>query len=201
MHQLVLASQSPRRSELLTQAGYKFTVDSLKVSELFDKNLNLEAALMAVAGRKASVLAGSGKYLKGQGFLILGADTIVVLDGQVLGKPNNARHAEEILGLLSGKTHSVMTGITVFDVDLGRSVSAFDQTKVRFHDLTDQQIKAYVATGEPLDKAGAYGIQGGAQIFVAERIGSWSNVVGLPLELWETMVQKNGWNIARTTSS
>jgi septum formation protein len=193
MHQLILASQSPRRLELLQSIGIRCQVDSVKVSEIFDENLNLEAAVQDVARRKAEALVGARKYPKGKRILVLGADTVVVLDGRVLGKPVDAAEATEFLRLLSGKTHSVMSGVCLIDVDLDFSWTGLDSTSVRFRELTGSEMDDYVRSGEPMDKAGAYAIQGGARDFVAEYRGSWSNVVGLPLELLQKTFTERGW--------
>ncbi|MGE0761958.1 MAG: nucleoside triphosphate pyrophosphatase [Bdellovibrionales bacterium] len=197
MHQLILASQSPRRFELLQKAGFRFTVDTVKVSEIIDKNLNLEAAIERVAWDKAQALVQARKFLKGHGFLILSADTVVALGEMVLGKPKDPTEAERFLRSLAGAEHRVITAICVYEIDTDAVWTAHDTTWVQFHPLTDQQIHDYVRSGEPLDRAGAYAIQGGAATFVKARRGSWSNVVGLPMELFERMVKQHGWQLAR----
>ncbi len=200
MHQLILASQSPRRRELLEKEGFLFAVDTLKVSELINKNLNLETAIATVAQDKAKALVETGKYPKGRGILILSADTVVVLGEDVLGKPADAEQAKEFLRRLSGAEHRVISGICVYDVDSCRYFLEADTTFVRFKSLTESEISEYVESGEPLDRAGAYAIQGGGASFVEERRGSWSNVVGLPLELFERMIVQHGWKLARRKS-
>lgn len=197
MHQLILASQSPRRRELLEKEGFLFTVDTLKVSELIDKNLNLEDAIATVAQDKAKALVSTGKYPKGQGYLILAADTVVVLGDEVLGKPVDASQAKEFLRRLSSMKHRVISGVCVYDVDSCRYFLATDTTLVEFRRLSESEISEYVASGEPLDKAGAYGIQGEGRKFVEKWTGSLSNVVGLPMEVFERMISQNGWKLSR----
>lgn len=197
MHQLILASQSPRRLELLKSLGIKTTVDIVKVSEIIDENLNLEAAIGKIAEDKGLALVRARKFPKGQGILVLSADTVVVLDNKVLGKPKDAVQASEFLRRLSGVEHRVISGISVYEIDSDKIWTRSDTTYIQFFPLTEQQITDYIATGEAFDKAGAYGIQGAAQTFVRERRGSWSNVVGLPLEIFEQMVKEHGWQLAR----
>ena len=197
MQQLILASQSPRRLELLQTLGIGCTVDTVKVSEIIDKNLNLEAAIAKLATDKGQALVNSRNYMKGHGILVLSADTVVVLGQEILGKPKDALQASDFLHRLSGVEHRVISGICIHEIDRGQIWTATDTTFVRFHPLTEQQIHDYVASGEPFDKAGAYGIQGAAKSFVSERRGSWSNVVGLPLELFEKMVTEHGWQLSR----
>lgn len=199
MHQLILASQSPRRSELLRSAGFDFKVDTVKVSETIDENLNLTAAIEAVAREKAKALIQLRKYPKGQGILVLAADTVVVLADRVLGKPKDNPEAAEILRLLSGREHRVITGLCVFEIDTGKIWTCSDTTYIQFRQLTDDEIQDYVMSGEPMDKAGAYGIQGRAGKFVDQIRGSFSNVVGLPMELLERIIGEHGWNIPRST--
>lgn len=201
MHQLVLASQSPRREQLLREAGFFCQVNPVQVSEIIDKNLNLADALKALARKKAQALVDSGKLLKGKGFLVVGADTVVVLENQVLGKPKDYDEAQRMLAQLSDREHSVITALAVLDLDRGRSVEDFDTTKIRFRKLETDEIAAYVKSGEPMDKAGSYALQGAAAQFVIDRRGSWSNVVGFPLELFERMIGENGWQLARNQRS
>lgn len=200
MHQLILASESPRRSELLRSAGFSFKVDTVKVSETIDENLTLDEAIKGIASAKAKALVEARKYSKGQQILVLAADTVVVLADRVLGKPKDVPEATVFLRQLSGKEHRVITGLCVFEIDSGQAWAASDTTFIRFRQLTAEQIRDYVASGEPMDKAGAYGIQGAARDFVLSIRGSWSNVVGLPLELLERIIQNHGWNIPRVAS-
>jgi septum formation protein len=197
MMKLVLASQSPRRSELLLEAGFEFIVSLVKVSEIFDENLNPENVASHLATVKARACLDQHKHLDSPGFLILGADTIVVSGGQILGKPENPQEAVQFLRQLSGKTHRVMTGLALLKSSSAEAWSGTEVTEVEFRKLSPAEIDAYVATGEPMDKAGAYGIQGGAQKFVSSISGSWSNVVGLPLERLEKVLAEKGWTVGR----
>ena len=200
MKRLILASQSPRRKDLLEAAGYEFLVIPVKISETLDKNLNLDAQIQDLAKRKSEALADSGNLLKDKGFLLISADTVVVLGDEVLGKPANPRDAEEYLAKLSGQTHQVKTGVCFYDLDQDRAVTGIDTSHVTFFSLPMNAIREYVATGESLDKAGAYGIQGEARKFVREIQGSYSNVMGLPLELVERMMRENEWDVHRRKS-
>ncbi|KLU59564.1 septum formation protein Maf [Peptococcaceae bacterium CEB3] len=178
---LILASSSPRRRKLLRDWGYEFKVISPPVKEELPAGTPPETGVRILAERKAE--AGLVRWLKDGGRyedVILAADTMVVLAGQTLGKPAGAEEAAAMLLRLSGKEHSVLTGVAVRDG--ARLESGWVETRVRFRDLSAGEIAAYVGTGEPLDKAGAYGIQGAAGAFVREFAGSLSNVIGLPME-------------------
>ena len=126
---------------------------------------------------------------------------MVILDEVALGKPQNFVEAEKFLRLLSGRSHRVITALGLAPTDHGRGADHVEETVVTFHALTDEDIRKYVATGEPMDKAGAYGIQGAASKFVSRVDGSWSNVVGLPVEALEELLKRNGWNINRKKSN
>jgi septum formation protein len=196
-YELLLVSQSPRRRELLSAAGYFFRADSVKVSELIDKNVNLSTAIQQVAETKAQAYLEQHKSLKGQPILILSADTVVALGAQVLGKPENQTEACRFLQQLSGVEHSVITGITIFNLATGEQFAGYDESKVKFKNLTAKEITEYVATGEPMDKAGAYAIQGEGRKLVANFSGSWSNIVGLPMELLERVLREKNWQVPR----
>jgi septum formation protein len=169
--ELVLASQSPRRSELLRSAGIPFRVQAAHIDETPRLGEPPVAYVRRLAQEKAQAVEGE---------LVLGADTVVVIDNQILGKPTDAEDAARMLGLLSGRDHEVITGICL----RGRETHiAHEITSVRFSHLTQGEIGAYVATGEPMDKAGAYAIQGLASKFIERIEGSYSNVVGLPVAL------------------
>lgn len=197
MYELLLVSQSPRRRELLSEAGYFFRVDTVKVSEIIDENLNLADAIMQVARQKAEAYLDAHKHLKSQKILILSADTVVVFGAQILGKPRNATEACQFLRQLSGEEHSVITGIYLLNMATGEHFAGTEESRVRFRDLTDDEIAAYVATGEPMDKAGAYAIQGEGGKLVAKFDGSWSNIVGLPMELLERVLRDKNWQVKR----
>ena len=171
--QLVLASQSPRRKELLGLFCIPFTVRVADIDETMDPNQPPYEEVARVSRRKAEAVGWNA------GEVVIAADTIVVCDGEVLGKPKDEADACRMLRLLSGRAHQVMTGLTVcYD---GGCQSCTEVTDIHFRTLTEAEIQNYVNSGEPMDKAGAYGIQGGAALF-AERIeGDYFNVVGLPV--------------------
>lgn len=125
---------------------------------------------------------------------MLGADTVVVLDGRLLGKPENEESARRMLGLLSGKWHAVMTGVALYDIESRREVADYDKTLVRFAQMSEPEIDWYVSTGEPMDKAGAYGIQGHGGLFVEEIAGNYYNVVGLPIPLVYRLARRLGYS-------
>ena len=195
--EIALASQSPRRRELLETAGFGFHLFPVKVSEIFDENLNPAEVVSHLATLKARSAIEQNKPLKSRGYLLLTADTLVFYEGTPLGKPKNRDEAMRFLRLLSAKTHSVMSGICLWETGSTNFYTGVEETLVEFHPLTEGEIAAYVATGDPLDKAGAYGIQGQASKFVSSYKGSKSNVVGLPMELLERAIKENGWNVRR----
>ncbi|MDD3165087.1 MAG: Maf family protein [Oscillospiraceae bacterium] len=170
---IILASASPRRRELLTQMGVSFTVQAADVDETMDKSLPPEQAVARISARKASAIACAPDDV------VIAADTIVCIDGQMLGKPQTPEQAMDMLGRLQGRAHTVMTGLTV---RCGAQVLTETAcTRVTFRPCTEQELLRYIATGEPMDKAGAYGIQGRAAAFIAGIEGDYYNVVGLPL--------------------
>ena len=171
---LVLASQSPRRRDLLDAAGIACDVRAVDVDERRHAGETPDVFAERLAREKAS--AGARLF---PDRTVLGADTIVVVDDEVLGKPRDAADAVRMLALLSGRSHEVLTGVAI--AHAGRVHSAVDRTRVWFSVLSDTEIEAYVASGEPLDKAGAYAIQGLASRFIPRIDGSYANVVGLPV--------------------
>jgi len=173
--QILLASQSPRRAELLAQIGVRFEVISVDVPELLTAGESPSEFVQRLAVEKAR----AGWQVSEQSLPVLGADTIVVLGDDILGKPVFKGDAEAMLALLSGQTHSVMTAVAVVDGD--RTLQRLSISKVSFRDTTEAERLAYVATGEPADKAGAYAIQGQAAVFIEKLEGSYSGVMGLPL--------------------
>jgi septum formation protein len=173
---IVLASGSPRRRELLAALDLPFTVITSGVDEEIDGEPDPGEMVIHLAERKARAVAAT--LTKG---LVIGADTTVVIEGEVLNKPVDDADARRMLRLLRGRTHEVWTGVVVIDARGGRTERAAVRSLVRMRAYTDAEIEAYVATGEPLDKAGAYAIQGGAGVFVAGIEGCYANVVGLPL--------------------
>ena len=187
---LVLASASPRRRELLQNAGIPFIIQASKIAEL---PLEGEAP-QACAERLAREKALDVFRQRPQDF-VLGADTIVIVDGQILGKPRDAADAACMLRLLSGRTHQVTTGVCLIAPDR-KGRSSFEETRsettlVTMSELNDDDIESYIATGEPLDKAGAYAIQGIASRWISRIEGDYFNVVGLPVSLVYQMLREN----------
>ena len=183
---IILASQSPRRQELLKLLGLEFTVHTADIDEHMDPSLPPEQEVARVSAEKARAVAKDCA----EEDIIISADTIVVIDGQILGKPKSEADAIRMLNLLSGRRHEVMTGLTVLSG--GQSQTRVVRTGIEFRRLTDREIDAYVATGEPMDKAGAYGIQGRGAVLVEKINGCYNNVVGLPLSLLYLMMQRLG---------
>ncbi len=175
---LILASASPRRADLLAQAGIPFEVIVPLVSEKVEGYASPEERVHLVAEKKVIDVAGNLR----NGFVVA-ADTVVYVGGRMLGKPVDRREAFEMLRFLAGRQHEVLTGLVICDAATQRRENGVEKTFVWMKNLTDRQISAYVATGEPLDKAGAYGIQGKAALFIEKIYGCYSNVVGLPLGL------------------
>ncbi|WP_430461370.1 Maf family protein [Thalassolituus sp. LLYu03] len=186
---MILASSSPRRRELLQQIGVRFSTATADIDETPQAGEKPAAYVARLALEKALAVAGLNA-LQPADTVYLGSDTTVVCDGEILGKPDDAAHACRILASLSGRTHQVMTAIAL--VQGGRSKVQTVVTQVTFCALSREQIQAYVATGEPADKAGAYGIQGKGAVLVAGIEGSYSNVVGLPLTETAALLQEFG---------
>jgi septum formation protein len=191
---LVLASASPRRRELLTQAGYIFEVHPADIAEDLHAGEDPIAYVTRLAREKAQAVFGELAENRGHAgdapLLVLGADTTVTVDNQILGKPENATDAARMLRLLSGRTHRVITGValvTAEAVDVAAEVTA-----VRFFTLSDEEIADYIVTGEPMDKAGAYAIQGRAARWIPRIEGCYFNVVGLPLALVSALLEAHG---------
>ena len=190
MH-IILASASPRRRELLRQIGIDFTIDPADVDERVLPGESPEAYAVRVALDKARIAAqraGTG--------VVIAADTIVVLDNAILGKPSDDEDAERMLMMLSGRTHQVITGIAIMDPAAGKTLTRTSTTNVRFRELSPDEIRWYVRTGEPLDKAGAYGIQEKGSLFISRIEGCYFNVVGLPLSLLGEMLLEFGINLS-----
>ena len=170
---LILASQSPRRRELLGLTGLDFVVRVADIDETMDETGAPAEEVARVSRMKALAVEREADDV------VIAADTIVVCEGKVLGKPKDAEDAFRMLSLLSGRNHQVMTGMTVLQGD--EVVTHTEVTKIRFRNLLSEEIRAYIATGEPMDKAGAYGIQGGAALFCTRMEGDYYNVMGLPV--------------------
>lgn len=178
MREILLASASPRRSELLTQAGIAFKVQPSQAEE------KITAEEPGQAVEELSLLKCRDIFEKsGNDVLVIGADTVVVAQGQILGKPASAQEAVFMLEMLQGKSHEVYTGVTVMvrEKNQERTCTFHEKTEVAFYPMTEEEIRSYVSTGEPMDKAGAYGIQGKSAVFIKGIQGDYNNVVGLPL--------------------
>ena len=172
---IVLASQSPRRQELLTQIGLTYRIHAVDIDEHIERPLPPGELVQAISREKAAACAA----LEGPEPLIIAADTVVALGHTILGKPHSEEEAAKMLRLLSGATHQVHTGFTLRRGD--QVETGVCMTPVTFRDLSDAEISAYIATGEPMDKAGAYGIQGIGSLFVSDIQGDYFNVMGLPV--------------------
>jgi len=184
--QVILASASPRRLALLQQIGIEAKVCPADFDEVSGSAVQAEDVVLANAIGKCKAVV----KIKGDSLPVIAADTVVVAEGVILGKPKNEEDAIEMLKQLSGKTHKVMTGIAVSYA--GEMLAEVCETEVVFRELTDEEIKKYVATGEPLDKAGAYGIQGMGAVLVEKINGCYNNVVGLPLTRLQLILAKLG---------
>jgi len=187
---LVLASASPRRAELLRAAGIPFEVVTADVDERQLDGEDADTYVRRLAAAKAARVAGARS-----GRAVLGADTTVVIDGEVLGKPRDTADAAAMLSRLSGRSHLVLTGVCLIGPDGGQE-TAVASTQVEFRPLAGDEIDRYVASGEPMDKAGAYAIQGGAGGFVTRLDGDYDNVVGLPVGLIQAMCRARGIQVS-----
>lgn len=180
---IILASGSPRRKELLEQLGIEFEIRVSDCDEHVAADSPEELVLKLSEAKSRSVAAETGP-----GYIVIGADTVVVYDGEILGKPADSQDAVKALKKLRGHTHSVYTGVTLTDTDTGASRSFYEKTDVTMFDVSDKDICHYVETGEPLDKAGSYGIQGRGAFLVSSISGDYYNVVGLPVaRLWQEL--------------
>ena len=180
--QLILASASPRRKELLSLFGVPFVIRVADIDETMDSEKLPFDEVGRVSRAKAMAVAAAAEDV------VIAADTIVVCEGRVLGKPKTEAEAEAMLSLLSGRDHQVMTGVTVRRG--GKCETFTEVTDLHFRELSSKEITRYVASGEPMDKAGAYGIQGGAALFCEKMNGDYYNVMGLPVcRLWQTLIR------------
>ena len=177
---VILASQSPRRKELLGLFHIPFVVRVADIDETMDETLPAYDEVARVSRLKALAVDRRAEDI------VIAADTIVVCQGNVLGKPRDEADAKKMLQLLSGRDHQVMTGMTVLKGSLCRTVT--EVTDIHFRPLSENEIDAYIATKEPMDKAGSYGIQGGAALFAEKMVGDYYNVMGLPVcRLWQLL--------------
>lgn len=191
MSQIILASASPRRKELLEQMGLEFEICPAKGEEVITKTVPQEV-VMELSEQKAKEVASmvavfqknNEELVTPSDLLVIGADTVVAYDGKILGKPKDEEDAKRMLRMLAGHTHSVYTGVTLLLMNAdGRSgeLNFYEKTDVGMHPMTEKEIKRYVASKEPMDKAGAYGIQGKCAIYIEKISGDYNNVVGLPI--------------------
>ncbi len=177
MSRIILASASPRRKELLEQIGIVFEIQPAKGEETITA-VAPDEVVRELACQKASEIFDRVK----EPAVVIGADTIVAMDRQILGKPENEEDAFRMLRLLQGNTHSVYTGVCVMSKGVPeKKITFYEQTKVTMFPMSEREIRDYVASGEPMDKAGAYGIQGSCAAFIKEIHGDYNNVVGLPI--------------------
>lgn len=184
---IILASASPRRREILKMTGLKFSIEPGDYEE--DMDLALEPRQLArfLSAEKARAVA-----VEYADALVIAADTFIVFKGSLLGKPHTREEARRMLDLLNGRAHSVITGFTIIDTRTGKKLSRSVETRVYFRKLTEEEIEAYIETGEPLDKAGAYAIQGIGALIVKEIEGDYFNVMGLPLSSLAEALKKFG---------
>jgi septum formation protein len=191
---LILASKSPRRAEILRAVGWPFEAVAANIDETRALDEDAVSYVKRLAHTKAATVAE-----RVPGRLILGADTIVVVDGEILGQPGDAEDARRMLNLLNGKWHEVLTGVALINDQAEgdpRVVVDHAVTRVRFGQMSEEEIDWYVATHEPLDKAGAYAIQGHAALFIEEVQGDYFNIVGLPIRLVYELLNKTNLTVA-----
>ncbi len=195
---LILASSSPRRAEVLRNAGFVFEIRPADVDETRLPREAAEDYVRRVAQAKAHAIADIARA-GGERAVVIAADTTVVAEGQILGKPKDAEDALRMLRLFSGKTHEVLTALSVISIPDGKEALHVEKTRVQFLKMSDEEIENYIQTGEPFDKAGAYGIQGIAGRFATRIDGCYFNVLGLPLSRLWTTLQALGWKEDGTT--
>jgi septum formation protein len=192
---LVLASQSPRRRELLERAGFSFTVSPSQISEILDENLNLTARIEDLAVRKAEAWVASRKPSELKDILVLSADTVVALGDTILGKPVDEAENLSFLRQMSGREHVVITAVCLVKAESGELAVGHGLSRIHFRQLTDEEMRAYVESHDGLDKAGGYGIQGEAGKFIERLDGDFDNVMGLPIAVVNRMLAAKGWDV------
>ena len=190
MKTIILASASPRRRELLEKIGLRFKVEPSNYEEDIHSRLEPHKLAQKVSLEKAEAVASKHKNT-----IVIAADTFVVFGGQILGKPHTEKEAREMLEAISGKSHSVITGFSIIDTCKNKALSKSVETKIYIRRLTSAEIDAYVKSKEPLDKAGAYAIQGLGAVFVEKIEGDYFNVIGLPLSALTEALKEFGINI------
>ncbi len=192
-YRIILASASPRRKELLEQVGAEFEIIPAVGEEIITDS-SPQQAVLDLAAQKAAEVAAKVR----EDAIILGADTVVAFGDKILGKPKDEADAKQMLSLLSGKTHSVYTGVSIVVRQSGesQSYSFYEETEVTMYPLSEQQILSYIRTKEPMDKAGSYGIQGKGAVFIEKIQGDYNNVVGLPIaRVFRTLEEVCGFSV------
>lgn len=189
---IILASSSPRRQELLRELGLSFDIRASGADETVEPGMAPAAIVESLAVRKAAHVRDELREEGRREGLVIGSDTIVVLDGQVLGKPEDAADACRMLTMLQGRTHQVYTGVAVLDLASERRMAEHSVSRVTFRTMSDEEIRAYVKTGEPLDKAGSYGVQSVGAVFIEKIEGDFYSIMGLPLNLLYQMLLSCG---------
>jgi septum formation protein len=189
---LILASSSPRRAEVLRDAGFVFEIRPADVDETRQPHEAAEDYVRRVARAKAHAIAEPARAA-GERAMVIAADTIVLAERQILGKPKDAEDARRMLRLFSGKIHEVLTALCVINIPAAKEAFHLEKTRVEFLKMSDEEIENYIQTGEPFDKAGAYGMQGIAGRFATRIEGCYFNVLGLPLSRLWTTLQALGW--------
>lgn len=191
MKRIILASQSPRRRELLTQIGLKFEVIPSTVEEVITSANPVEVVQELAQQKARDVAEVAGREMAKDSLLVIGADTIVVYEGKILGKPEDKEDAVRMLTMLQGKEHSVYTGVALLSGE--QEIVYAEETRVQMCPMTPEEILWYVNTGEPMDKAGAYGIQGLCARFIRQIQGDYNNVVGLPVgRIYQELKKEEG---------
>ena len=198
MSQLVLASQSPRRTQLLEKAGFSFTSIPISTSELIDRKLNPDAQILSITRQKLEAAEKAILHLSKEDTTVVVADTEVQFKDELLGKPQNKDHSNEIIRRLSGNFHFVKTAVIVKNIKTKIEVSHIETSLVQFRTLDEEEIRAYVNSGEGSDKAGSYAIQGLGRALVKFHRGSQSNIVGLPVEYLSPLLE-NYFKIPKRT--
>lgn len=184
MNSLVLASQSPRRKELMALLPWEFVIQTKETEEVISEALSPEENVMSLALQKAQAVA---EECRDQ--IVIGADTIVCLEGKIMGKPKDEEDAFKMLQSLSGKAHQVFTGVALVNKEAGIAESFYVETSVKMQELAQDEIAAYLLTKEPFDKAGAYGIQGYGARYIESIVGDYYNVMGLPVHTLYTKLK------------
>lgn len=207
MNQIILASGSPRRKELLEQMGLTFEVCPAKGEEVITTTIPSDVVAELSKQKAEEIAGGILSWIENgckkelscpQDVLVIGADTVVAFEGKILGKPKDEADAKRMLSMLSGNTHSVFTGVTFVFIDQSGKTGEYtfyEKTDVTMYDMSEEEIEGYIATGEPMDKAGAYGIQGKGAIYIQGICGDFYNVMGLPIGKLYQELRKLGIDI------